>query len=67
MIVESHAEQAGVLASVIVPPPQKVFILDVFRLGAKVVAHFINGVDREAIRRDIIEHIFGLQGRGILS
>src|SRR6266851_6713946 len=60
MIVESHAKQAGILASVIMPPPQKVFILDVFRLGAEVVAHFVDGVDREAICRDIIEHVLGL-------
>jgi len=66
MIVESHAKQVGILASVIVPPPQKVFVLDIFRLGAEVAAHFVDGVDREAIRRDIIEHVLGLRGLGIL-
>ncbi len=66
MIVESHAKQVGILASVIVPPPQKVFVLDIFRLSAKVAAHFINGVDREAICRDIIENVLRLQGLRIL-
>ena len=66
MIVESHAKQAGILVSVIVPPPQKVFVLDIFRLSAEVAAHFIYGVDREAIHRYIIEHVLGLQGLRIL-
>jgi hypothetical protein len=60
MIVKSHAKQVGILASVIVPPSQKVFVLDIFRLSAEVAAHFINGVDREAICRDIIKHVLGL-------
>jgi hypothetical protein len=66
MIVESHAKQVGILASVIVPPSQKVFVLDIFRLGAEVAAHFIDSVDREAIHRDIIEHVLGLRGLRIL-
>jgi len=57
MIVKSHVKQAGILASVIVPPPQKVFVLDIFRLSVEVAAHFINSVDREAICRDIIEYV----------
>jgi hypothetical protein len=60
MIVESHVKQVGILVSVIIPPSQKVFVLDIFRLSAEVAAHFINGVDREAICRDIIEHVLGL-------
>jgi hypothetical protein len=49
VIVEGHLIQAWILATVIEPPTQKIIIRDVFMFSAQVAAHFIDGVDREAI------------------
>jgi hypothetical protein len=61
VIVKGHPIEVWILVTVIVPPPQKIVIRDVFRFRAEVAAHFVNGVDRKAIRRDIIEHVLGLR------
>ena len=49
VIVKGHPIEVWILATVIVPPPQKIVIRDVFRFHVEVVAHFVNGVDRKAI------------------
>ena len=66
VIVKGHPIEVWILATVIVPPPQKIVVRDIFRFRAEVAAHFVDGVDRKAIRRDIIEHVLGLRRRGIL-
>jgi hypothetical protein len=66
VIVKGHPIEVWILATVIVPPPQKIIVRDVFRFCAEVVAHFVDGVDGKAIQRDIIEHVLGLRWRGIL-
>ena len=49
VIVKGHLIEVWILVTVIVPPMQKIVIQDIFRFSAEVVAHFIDGVDREAI------------------
>jgi hypothetical protein len=49
VIVKGHLIQAWILVTVIEPPTQKIVVRDVFRFSAQVAAHFIDGVDGEAI------------------
>ena len=49
VIAKGHLIEAWILATVIVPPPQKIVIRHIFRFSAEVVAHFIDGVDGKAI------------------
>ena len=49
VIVKGHLIEARILATVIMPPIQKIVIRDIFRFSAEVAAHFIDGVDGEAI------------------
>jgi hypothetical protein len=49
VIVKGHPIEVWILATVIMPPMQKIVIQDIFRFSAEVAAHFIDGVDREVI------------------
>ena len=49
VIVKGYPIEAWILAMVIMPPPQKIVIRDIFRFCAEVAAHFIDGMDRKVI------------------
>ena len=49
VIVKGHPIEVWILATVIMPPPQKIVVQDVFRFHVEVAAHFVDGVDRKAI------------------
>src|SRR5216683_1903740 len=49
VIVKGYPIEVWILVMVIMPPPQKIVIRDIFRFHAEVTAHFINGVDRKVI------------------